>query len=66
MSALLYLGVAVLISAVGILVLWLRNRKPTSLESGIDQFREGLRALAPEQIDRERGPQGEKGGRRTG
>ena len=48
MSALLYLGIAVLISVIGILVLWYRNRKPRSLESGINEFQEGLRALAPD------------------
>ena len=47
MSALLYLGVALAVSAIGILVLWYRNRKPRSLESGINEFQEGLRALAP-------------------
>ena len=47
MSALLYLGIAVLVSAIGIAVLWYRNRKPRSLESGIEEFQQGLRALAP-------------------
>lgn len=58
MSALLYLGVAILVSAVGIAVLWYRNRKPTSLESGINQFQQGLRALAPDDRD---DPKGERG-----
>ena len=47
MSALLYLGVALAVSAIGIFLLWYRNRKPRSLESGINEFQEGLRALAP-------------------
>ena len=53
MSALLYLGVAIAISIVGILVLWYRNRKPRSLESGIEEFQRELRALAPQPPRRE-------------
>lgn len=48
MSALLYLGVAFALSVLGILLLWYRNRKPRSLESGIDEFRQGLQALKPD------------------
>ena len=48
MSNLLYLGVAVAASGIGILVLWLRNRKPRSLNSGIEEFQRELRALAPD------------------
>ena len=55
MSALLYLGVALLVSAIAISVLWYRNRKPKSLESGIDEFRQGLRALAPNEDKRNDG-----------
>ena len=47
MSNLLYLGIAVAISVIGILVLWYRNRKPRSLESGIEEFQRELRALDP-------------------
>jgi len=47
-SALLYLGVAFALSVLGILLLWYRNRKPRSLESGIDEFRQGLQALKPD------------------
>ncbi|HVM08203.1 MAG TPA: hypothetical protein VM345_07075 [Acidimicrobiales bacterium] len=61
MSALLYLGVAVLLSALGIFVLWYRNRKPTSLESGIEEFQQGLRALGGSDDKRN-----EKSRRRTG
>jgi hypothetical protein len=57
---LLYLLAAVAISAVGGVVLWLRNRKPQSTESGIDNFQKGLRALAPDKplADEERRPPG--------
>ena len=48
MSNLLYLGFAVVLSAVGVLWIYLRNRKPTSLNAGIEEFQRELRALAPE------------------
>ncbi len=47
MSNLLYLVVPLGGSIVGSLLLWARHRKPTSMESGIDEFHKGLRALAP-------------------
>lgn len=55
MSNLIYLGIAVLLSVAGCLVIWLRNRKPTSLESGIEEFQRELRALAPNDNRSERG-----------
>jgi hypothetical protein len=60
MANLLYLIVAVTVSAVVCLLLWLRNRKPHSTEAGIDSFQKGLRALAPDKPggDRERPPTG--------
>lgn len=48
MANLLYLIVAVAISALLSWVLWMRNRKPRSTEAGIDSFQKGLRALAPD------------------
>ena len=54
MSNLLYLALAVVLSAIGCLILWLRHRKPRSLEYGIDAFHRELRALAPEQEPRTR------------
>jgi len=47
MSNLLYLVIPLGGSVLGSLVLWARHRKPTSMESGIDEFQRGLRALAP-------------------
>lgn len=47
MTNLLYLALAVLLSFAGCLVIWFRNRKPTSLESGIEDFQRELRALDP-------------------
>jgi hypothetical protein len=53
---LIYLVGAVVVSAVLCVVLWLRNRKPQSIEWGIDSFQRELRALAPDKrpADRER------------
>jgi hypothetical protein len=42
-----FLMIAVVISVVGSLVLYLRSRTPSSLESGIDTFRREMQALAP-------------------
>ncbi|HEX9531138.1 MAG TPA: hypothetical protein VF954_08370 [Acidimicrobiales bacterium] len=48
MGNLLYPMVAVGLSLAGALVLWLRSRKPRTLESGIEEFTRELRALAPD------------------
>ena len=48
MANLVYLLLALAGSVLGSLVLWLRNRKPTSVESGIAEFNRGLQALSPE------------------
>ncbi|HET7490141.1 MAG TPA: hypothetical protein VFJ85_19615 [Acidimicrobiales bacterium] len=48
MSNLLYLAVALVLSALGSLVLWLRHRRPRSMEYGVDEFQRELKALAPE------------------
>jgi len=45
-SAVAFLLLALVIASVGSLVLYLRQRRPTSVESGIDSFREGMRALS--------------------
>ncbi len=49
-SNLIYLVLALGGSVVGSLVIWFRHRKPTSWESGIDEFKRGLRALDPEAV----------------
>ena len=43
-----FLLFAVIISAVGITAVLVRNRRPTSMEHSISEFERGLRALAPE------------------
>ena len=48
MSGVAFLGLAVVVSVVGSVVLWLRTRKPTTLGSSIDSFEREMRALAPE------------------
>ncbi|MFT5531531.1 MAG: hypothetical protein ACI91O_001558 [Candidatus Poriferisodalaceae bacterium] len=51
MSSLYFLGIAVAISAVGLLVLSLRGRRVASWDSGIDDFQHNLNALKPDDND---------------
>ncbi len=48
MKILLYLFVPVLIVAVVAGIGWVRNRQPTSLESGVDAFQREMQALSPD------------------
>lgn len=48
MSNLVFLLIAVVVSCVGVLVLWLRNRPTSSPHASIDEFSEKMRALAPD------------------
>lgn len=49
MNNLVYLLIAVGLSAVGLLALWLRSRpSPASPRSSVEQFNEKMRALSPE------------------
>ena len=48
MANLLWVVGAVVASTLLICLIWLRNRKPTSMEAGIKEFSRELRALAPE------------------
>jgi hypothetical protein len=48
MANLLWVAGAVVFSTLLILVIWFRNRKPSSMESGIEEFNRELRALAPD------------------
>lgn len=47
MSGAVFLLIAVVISVLGSLALWLRHSKPTSLESSVDNFTREMKALAP-------------------
>jgi hypothetical protein len=49
MSAIVFLLLAVGIAVVGSVIVWLRHRQPTSVESGIDSFRREMRALSDTQ-----------------
>ena len=62
MSNLLYLGFAVVLSAIGVLWIYLRNRKPTSLNAGIEEFQRELRALAPDKRPEGQGRPGNSAG----
>lgn len=48
MMILLYLLIPALVVGIAASVLWLRNREPTSLESGVESFRREMQALSPE------------------
>ena len=48
MTNLVYLGIAVVLSMLGSLVLWLRHRKPRSMEAHMQRFARELEALAPD------------------
>jgi hypothetical protein len=54
-SNLLYLVIAIVLSLVGSLILWLRTRQPKSMDAGIKQFSKGLQALAPDDAEPRRG-----------
>ena len=66
MSALAFLLVALAISIVGSVVLWLRHRKPSKLEHTIDAFSREMQALSPEARSRSMRPGPERGDRGTG
>ena len=54
-------------SAVGITIVLVRNRPRTGMDASIDEFRKGLRAIAPEpEPDSGAGPPDEQGARRSG
>lgn len=62
MIVLAYLLVPVLVVAIAASVTWLRNRQPTSLQSGVDSFRREMDALSPEAVPTHRrrtDPQGQ-------
>jgi hypothetical protein len=43
-----FLLFAILASAIGIVIVLVRNRRPSSMEHSIAEFERGLRALAPD------------------
>jgi hypothetical protein len=48
MNALVFLGIAVVLSLIGCGVLWMRTRQPGSMEAHIRDFERELDALAPD------------------
>ena len=54
MTILVYLLVPLLIVLAASLVMWMRNRQPTSLQSGVDDFRREMQALSPEVLRAQR------------
>ena len=56
MSALVFLLIALALSIGGSVVLWLRHRKPSSLEHTIDAFSREMQALSPEARSRVQRP----------
>jgi len=47
MNNLLYLGIALGLSLIGCLLLWMRHRRPRSMEHSMKEFSKELGALAP-------------------
>lgn len=66
MSNLVFLLVAVVVSGVGVLVLWLRHRPPSSPTASIDEFRGKMQALAPDERETSEGPVVRRRRRREG
>ncbi len=56
MSNLLYLLAAVGLSGIGSTLLYLRHRRPTSVDSGMKEFNRGLEALDPSRARNGRPP----------
>lgn len=50
MSGALFLLIAVIFSAAGSALLWMRHTKPRSVEDGVDSFSKEMQALAPRDI----------------
>ncbi len=56
MSGLGFLLIALVLSMLGSIAIWLRHRPPTSLDHGIDEFQREMKALAPERWRRSAQP----------
>jgi hypothetical protein len=52
MNALLFLAAALVVSVIGSLIVLIRNRSPRSMDQGIDDFAERMRALEPDEHER--------------
>jgi len=47
-SSLVFLGIALVVSLIGCLLLWVRNRQPRSMDAHIRDFARELDALSPD------------------
>ncbi len=57
-----FLILAVVLIAIGVLIVVLRNRRPTGLDAGSADFEARRQALAPTQEEREPDPRGRRSG----
>ncbi|HVM54931.1 MAG TPA: hypothetical protein VM262_17230 [Acidimicrobiales bacterium] len=55
-GGLAFLLLVVAITVVGLVVLWVRNRDGSSLDSGVEEFQREMRALSPDPHDDDHGP----------
>ena len=53
-GGLAFLLIAVVVSVVGTLVLYMRNRGSTSVDHGVEEFQREMRALSPDRRDDDR------------
>ncbi|MCU1353276.1 MAG: hypothetical protein JWM05_2485, partial [Acidimicrobiales bacterium] len=58
MKVLVYLLVPILVVAIWSTAMWARNHKPSSLQSGVDDFRREMNALSPDPVPEPRRPNG--------
>jgi len=66
MANLLYLVGVIVFAGVVSFIIVVRNRKPTSMEAGIEAFNRELRALAPDKRPVGSAPRGRKDDKRPG
>lgn len=53
-GGLAFLLIAVVVTAIGTTVLYLRNRGSTSVDQGVEEFQREMRALSPDKRDDDR------------
>ena len=53
-GGLAFLLIAVVVSVVGTLVIYMRNRGSTSVDHGVEEFQREMRALSPDRRDDDR------------
>ncbi len=63
MGNLIFLLIAIALSAIGIFIVWVRHRGPSGVTHGVDSFSAQMRAIAPDQAPQTdtrptRGPDG--------